>query len=394
MHQVIILSLFLAIAFALAPLYSVKENRIDDSYIVVFKDSVLPSSVLMHQESLLKMDPSHKITFNYNITLNGFSGKFTKDGIKFLLNSEDVEFVEEDQILSIGDIRACVSQSGAPWGLGRISTAGRPTNSAVYRYDNSYPGAGVRSYVIDTGILTTHSQFEGRAQWGTSTITGESNTDLNGHGTHVAGTIAGRDYGVAKGATVVAVKVLGANGSGSTAGIVSGIDWVAARATANKDTANLSLGGGASTALDTAVNNLVTRSGVFTAVAAGNSNANACNYSPARATSVFTVGAITQPAFGVTNDPRASFSNYGSCLQIFAPGESILSAWIGSNTATRTISGTSMASPHVAGVASLITGRQSSSPTTVSNTIIGAASAGTVTNIDSSSPNRVLYSGC
>jgi hypothetical protein len=217
MHQVIILSLFLAIAFALAPLYSVKENRIDDSYIVVFKDSVLPSSVLMHQESLLKMDPSHKITFNYNITLNGFSGKFTKDGIKFLLNSEDVEFVEEDQILSIGDIRACVSQSGAPWGLGRISTAGRPTNSAVYRYDNSYPGAGVRSYVIDTGILTTHSQFEGRAQWGTSTITGESNTDLNGHGTHVAGTIAGRDYGVAKGATVVAVKVLGANGSGSTA---------------------------------------------------------------------------------------------------------------------------------------------------------------------------------
>jgi subtilisin family serine protease len=394
MHQVIILSLFLAIAFALAPLYSVKENRIDDSYIVVFKDSVLSSSVLMHQESLLKMDPSHKITFNYNITLNGFSGKFTKDGIKFLLNSEDVEFVEEDQILSIGDIRACVSQSGAPWGLGRISTAGRPANSAIYKYDNSYPGAGVRSYVIDTGILTTHSQFEGRAQWGTSTITGESNTDLNGHGTHVAGTIAGRDYGVAKGATVVAVKVLGANGSGSTAGIVSGIDWVAARATANKDTANLSLGGGASTALDTAVNNLVTRSGVFTAVAAGNSNANACNYSPARATSVFTVGAITQPAFGVTNDPRASFSNYGSCLQIFAPGESILSAWIGSNTATRTISGTSMASPHVAGVASLITGRQSASPTAVSNTIIGAASAGTVTNIDSASPNRVLYSGC
>ena len=226
------------------------------------------------------------------------------------------------------------------------------------------------AYIIDTGIRTTHSQFGGRASVHFDAL-GGNGQDCNGHGTHVAGTVGGSTYGVAKSVTLRAVRVLGCNGSGTNSGVIAGVNSVAQNHAA-RSVANMSLGGGASAALDSAINNLH-NSGVSIVVAAGNSNANACNSSPARAPNAITVGSTT------STDARSSFSNVGTCLDIFAPGSSITSAWSTSNTATRTISGTSMASPHVAGVAALY--RQAfptASPTTVRNAIVNNATTGVV----------------
>ena len=216
--------------------------------------------------------------------------------------------------------------------------------SNSYTYNQT--GQGVHAYIIDTGIRATHQEFGGRVTNGADFIgDGNGTNDCNGHGTHVAGTTGGTTYGVAKSVTIHAVRVLGCTGSGSTSGVIAGVDWVTANH-ASPAVANMSLGGGASTALDNAVTSSV-NSGVSYAVAAGNSNANACNSSPARAAAAITVGATT------SSDARSSFSNFGTCLDIFAPGSSITSAWSTSNTATNTISGTSMASPHVAGAIAL-----------------------------------------
>jgi subtilisin family serine protease len=378
-----------------APLFRASENKVDGSYIVIYHNNITQQQRLRHQNALLSISPSHKIQFQYQTAIQGFSGFFTKIGVDYLLSSPEVAYVEEDQMAFAS--QSCLTQTSLSWGLGRLSTRGPPVNNNIFQYNKQ--GEGVRSYVIDTGILTTHQEFvdpstgNARAIFGASFITGEGNADLNGHGTHVAGTIAGTVYGVAKKATVVAVKVLGANGSGSYAGVIAGVDWSAANGTPNKDTANLSLGGGISTATDDAVDGLV-RKGIFTAVAAGNNGANACNYSPARAPLAFTVGSVSQPAESVYNDPRSYFSNQGPCVQIFAPGETITSAWIGSNTATRTISGTSMASPHVAGVASQILGEQSYTPFLVGQELIDTANANTITGIDNLSPNVLLFSTC
>jgi subtilisin family serine protease len=242
----------------------------------------------------------------------------------------------------------------------------------------------VRAYVIDTGIRTTHTQFGGRAS-NVFDAFGGSGADCNGHGTHVSGTIGGSTYGVAKSALLRGVRVLDCNGSGSNSGVIAGVDWVTNNHI-NPAVANMSLGGGASSALDTAVNNLA-NSGVPIAVAAGNSNTDACTTSPARAANAITVGATT------TSDARASFSNFGACLDIFAPGSGILSSWFSSDTATATLSGTSMASPHVAGVAALY--KQFSpgaSAATTRNAIVNGSTTNHVTNAGTGSPNRLLYS--
>jgi len=214
---------------------------------------------------------------------------------------------------------------------------------------------------------------------------GRGTDDCNGHGTHVAGTVGGSTYGVAKGVTIVPVRVLDCQGSGTNSGVIAGVDWVTANRS-GPSVANMSLGGGASTALDDAVNRSIS-AGVTYVVAAGNDNQNACNSSPARVPNAVTVGATT------SSDARASFSNYGSCLDVFAPGSSITSAWHTSNTATNTISGTSMASPHVAGVAALyLQGSTGASPATVTNAITSTATTGVLTGIGSGSPNRLVYS--
>jgi subtilisin family serine protease len=253
--------------------------------------------------------------------------------------------------------------------------------NAIYTFN--WTGSGVRAYVIDTGIRTTHSQFGTRAAVSFDAF-GGNGQDCNGHGTHVAGTIGGSTYGVAKNVLLRAVRVLDCNGSGSTSGVIAGVDWVRQNHTPPA-VANMSLGGGASSALDTAVNNLH-NANVTIAVAAGNSNANACNSSPARAANAVTVGSTT------TTDARSSFSNFGTCVDIFAPGSGILSAWFSSNTATATLSGTSMASPHVAGAAALYKqANPGASSTTIRNALVNNATTNVITNVGTGSPNRLLY---
>jgi subtilisin family serine protease len=270
--------------------------------------------------------------------------------------------VEPDQKL-----QATTTQSGATWGLDRIDQRSR-TLDASYHYTAT--GAGVTAYIIDTGIAFGHKDFGGRAVSGFDAVDSGPADDCNGHGTHVAGTVGGSTYGVAKEVKLVAVRVLDCNGSGTTAGVIAGIDWVTANHS-GAAVANLSLGGGASTALDNAVAKSIA-SGVTYAIAAGNGNAqgtpqNACNSSPARVTAALTVGASDK------TDKPASFSNYGSCVDLFAPGVGITSDWYTSATATTTISGTSMATPHVAGVAALyLQGNPAATPATVASALKAA----------------------
>jgi len=263
-------------------------------------------------------------------------------------------------------------------------------------------GAGVTSYIIDTGIYIEHAELAGRAIWGVNYVDTQ-NQDCNGHGTHVAGTVAGTTYGVAKKAEVVAVKVLNCAGSGSYAGVISGIDWTANDhiAKKNKATANMSLGGSFSAATNAAVKAAV-EAGVTFAIAAGNSDANACNYSPASEPLAITVGATDIGAEGAAQvDIRSSFSNFGTCVDIFAPGSDITSAWIGGTTAIRTISGTSMAAPHVCGVATLILeANPTFTPAQVETAMHAVALNGLIDlqcgtdAVCNQSPNRMLYSQC
>ena len=240
------------------------------------------------------------------------------------------------------------------------------------------------AYVIDTGVRITHSQISGRASYGYDAVDGDTiASDGNGHGTHVATTIAGSTYGIAKKAKIVAVRVLDNAGSGTTAGVIAGINWVTQNHS-GPSVANMSLGGGASTTLDTAVANSIA-SGVTYAVAAGNSSANASSYSPARVATAITVGATT------STDAKASYSNFGSVLDIFAPGSSITAGWYTSDTATNTISGTSMATPHVAGAAAVyLAGHTSATPAQVSTALVNGATTGEVTSPGTGSPNRLL----
>jgi subtilisin family serine protease len=280
-----------------------------------------------------------------------------------------------------------VSDTESPtpsWGLDRIDQHDLPLDNS---YTTATSGAGVTAYVIDTGIRISNTDFGGRASIGFDAIgDGQNGNDCHGHGTHVAGTIGGTKYGVAKSVSLVAVRVLDCGGSGTWTQVISGIDWVTAHHPANS-VANMSLGGGAVSSVDTAVANSVA-SGVTYAIAAGNSNADACNYSPARAASAITVGATT------STDARASYSNYGTCVDLFAPGSGITSDWNTGDTATNTISGTSMATPHVAGSAALYLGAHpGSSPAAVTSGLLAAATTGHVTSPGAGSPNLLDYVG-
>ncbi|MET0646547.1 MAG: S8 family peptidase [Pyrinomonadaceae bacterium] len=314
----------------------------------------------------------------FEYALNGYAAEMSEQEALALSEDPRVRFVEED-----GVMHAEAVQTNAPWGLDRIDQRNLPL-SGTYTYN--WTGSGVRAYIIDTGIRTAHTQFGGRATVSFDAIgDGRNGQDCNGHGTHIAGTVGGSTYGVAKGVQLRAVRVLNCAGSGSTSGVIAGVNWV----TQNRvlpAVANMSLGGAPSAALDTAVQNSI-NSGVTYAVSAGGSNSDACTTSPARVAAAITVGATTM------TDARASYSSFGTCLDLFAPGSSITSAWSTSNTATATLSGTSMATAHVAGAAALyLQANPGSSQAAVRNALFNNATAGRVTNPGAGSPNRLLYS--
>jgi len=317
-----------------------------------------------------------KVKRTFHSALDGFTATLSDGEAAALSRDPNVALVERDQVFTIS-----TTQSPATWGIDRIDQRARPLSNS-YTYTRT--GAGVRAYIIDTGIRFSHSEFGGRAVSGFDAVDGGAADDCNGHGTHVSGTVGGATYGVAKGVTLVGVRVLDCAGSGTTSGVIAGVDWVTANHV-KPAVANMSLGGGASAALDQAVANSIA-AGVTYAIAAGNSNARACNYSPARVATAITVGATT------STDARASYSNWGSCLDLFAPGSSITSSWYTSNTATNTISGTSMATPHVAGVAALyLQGSPAATPATVRNALVANATSGVVGNPRTGSPNLLLF---
>ncbi|MFJ8664931.1 S8 family peptidase [Streptomyces sp. NPDC093600] len=348
------------------------------SYIVTLDESAPAESA---EGRAVAAEYGAKIKKTYTSALNGYSVELSEAQARKLAADPAVESVVQNRVFKVN----ATQPSPPSWGLDRIDQRALPLNQS-YTYPDS-AGQGVTAYIIDTGVRISHSDFGGRAANGYDAIDNDNVAqDGHGHGTHVAGTVAGSAHGVAKKAKIVGVRVLNNQGSGTTAQVVAGIDWVTRNAV-KPAVANMSLGGGVDSALDTAVRNSIA-SGVTYAVAAGNDNSNASNYSPARVSEAITVGSTTN------TDARSSFSNYGSVLDIFAPGSSIKSAWNTSDTATNTISGTSMATPHVAGAAAVyLAGNPTATPAQVSTALTSAATSNVVTSPGTGSPNKLLYIG-
>ncbi|KAI1472383.1 serine protease 2 [Daldinia caldariorum] len=444
------LALYLACTAAAAPSFSYEtihdgaapilssatSEEVPNSYIVKFKSHVTESSAANHHTWVQKIHGERederlelrkrgqiplvgdvvdnfkglKHTLKIGSEFLGYSGHFDDSTIEEVRRHPDVEFIEKDSIVYALSDNEPDLEKNAPWGLARISHREQLSfgtyNKYLYAADG---GEGVDVYVIDTGINTEHVDFEGRASWGKTIPAGDEDVDGNGHGTHCSGTVAGKKYGVAKKANVYAVKVLRSNGSGTMSDVMKGVEWAAEAhleqvAKAKKgsrkgfkgSTANMSLGGGKSPSLDQAVNAAVS-AGLHFAVAAGNDNADACKYSPAAADKAVTVGA------SALDDSRAYFSNWGKCVDIFGPGLSIQSTWIGSKTAINTISGTSMASPHIAGLLAYFLSLQPSkeseyglaeiTPEKLKSNIVSIATKGALSDIPSDTPNLLAWNG-
>jgi hypothetical protein len=371
--------LFAGIALVASAAYSGEgivrrsARRIPGRYIVVLGSAADAAAVANTVRSL----PAARIDHSYTRGLKGFAVEMSDDDAVKLAGDSRVAVVEED---------ATFSATTISWGLDRIDQRFLPLNGT---YVSSGTGAGVTVYVADTGILAEHIDLAGRVAPGFNAVPdGGTTTDCNGHGTHVAGIIAGTRFGVAKSATLVPVRVLDCNGMGSTSTLLAGLDWILQDYSQSPRPAvlNLSLGGDGSWSVDSEVNSLIS-AGVTTVVAAGNSNINACNVSPARVPAALTVGASTE------DDQRASFSNYGQCVDVFAPGSNILSDWYSSPTAGAVTSGTSSAAPFVAGVAALsLETYPSASPSTVAQTIVSQATLDVLGSVGEGSPNRLLFS--
>lgn len=357
-------------------------DTVSGSYIVTLKDTAARSTA--DSGKAVAKRYGAKIDRTYSAALNGYSVEVSEAQAKKLAADPAVKSVVQNRTFTVDDAQG-TQPSPPSWGLDRIDQRTLPLDSSY-----SYPdkaGEGVTAYIIDTGVRITHAEFGGRASYGYDAIDNDNTAqDGHGHGTHVAGTVAGNSYGVAKKAKIVGVRVLDNNGSGTTAQVVAGIDWVTQHAV-KPAVANMSLGGGADSALDTAVRNSIA-AGITYGVAAGNESTDASTKSPARVAEAITVGATT------SSDAKASYSNYGSILDIFAPGSSITSSWGTGDTATNTISGTSMATPHVVGAAALyLSQNPTSTPSQVSAGLVAAATPNVVTSPGSGSPNRLLYVG-
>jgi subtilisin family serine protease len=368
----------LSLAVAAAPGQATTTSA---SYVVVLRDgaSVTPAAAAAQAAAL-----GGAVTHVYSHALHGYSATLSTAAVDAIRHSADVAYVERDTVMhAVGTITSPQS-----WGIDRIDQRNLPL-SASYTWNNT--GAGVTAYIIDTGIRFTHTQFGGRATTGIDEIDGGTADDCAGHGTHVAGTVGGSTIGVAHSVALVAVRVLDCSGSGATSGVIAGVDWVTGNHVAGTPAvANMSLGGGAYAPLDTAIQNAI-NDGITFAVASGNGNTggvrqNACNYSPARVAAALTVGATSN------TDAAASFSNYGTCVDLLAPGVHILSSWYTGDTAGAYLDGTSMATPHVAGVAALyLQGNPGASPATVASAITSNATSGVISNVGTGTPNRLLF---
>ncbi|MBI2380526.1 MAG: S8 family serine peptidase [Gammaproteobacteria bacterium] len=349
-------------------------------YIVVFKAERLSAKNLSTDRAANALARGHgaRVAHVFKKVLNGAVLEMSLDQAAELAADPSVAYVEPEIRMY-----AWATQSGATWGIDRSDQRSLPLDSS---YTYATTASNVHAYIVDTGIRATHNEFSGRMGNGYDAIKdGNGTNDCQGHGSHVAGTVGGTTYGLAKGVTLHAVRVLDCQGSGTNTGVVEGMDWVASNHV-KPAVANMSLGGGASQSIDDAVARM-TNAGVTVVVAAGNDSSNACNYSPARAPSAITVGSTT------SSDGMSSFSNYGSCVDIFAPGSSITSVGISSNTATASMSGTSMASPHVAGGAALYLATNSTAtPSAVTTALVNAASSDKISGIPSG-PNKLLYTG-
>jgi subtilisin family serine protease len=345
------------------------------TYFVTFDRSTPPAQAAERARGI-----GGRIDHVYTAALRGYAVTLPQAAASRLAAQPGVVAVERDQVVSVG-----ATQTGATWGLDRIDQQDLPLSTT---YSATATGARVTAYVIDTGIRSTHREVADSVRPGFNAVGGKNTTeDCNGHGTHVAGTIGGTTHGVAKDVTLVPVRVLGCNGSGTTSGVVAGIDWVTRdHAAGAPAVANMSLGGGLSTAIDNAVKASID-DGVTYAVAAGNESANACTTSPANLPAAITVAASDRA------DASAPFTNHGTCVDLYAPGVGITSAWYTSTTSTRTISGTSMATPHVAGVAALyLQGTPGASPEAVASAITGGATEGRITGEPTGTPDLLLSS--
>ena len=362
-----------------APAYPfVPSKPIRDRYIVVFKAEVADPQGLA--ESLVRGVANGRLHHVYRGALKGFAATLPAQALEGIGRNPNVDYIEQDATV---ELRQSSVQNSATWGLDRIDQADRPLDTQ-YRFNQT--GSGVHAFIIDTGLRADHVEFTGRVLPGYGVVAdGQGTNDCNGHGTHVAGTVGGSTWGVAKQVRLVPVRVLDCAGSGSFSGVIAGIDW-AASSTLRPAVANLSLGGSLSSSVNQAVAGAVAK-GMVMVVAAGNENVDACTRSPASEPSAITVGASTSA------DQRASYSNFGSCVDLFAPGSSITSAWNSSSSATNTISGTSMASPHVAGAAALVLqSSPSATPAAVAEAIRSQATGNRLSSLGTGSPNLLLYS--
>lgn len=354
------------------------KGIIKNQYIVILNKDIGPAKDFAQN---IAKQHGGRILQSYDSALKGFAIYLPDTAgtafIEAMKKNPQVLSVENDTVVNID----ATTQTNPDWGLDRIDQKALPLNST---YSYSQTGSGTTAYIVDTGILSTHQEFSGRVLSGYTAISdGNGTTDCNGHGTHVAETVGGTTYGVAKNVKLVPVRILGCDGSGASSNVIAGLDWILKNGS-KPAVVNMSLGGAASSSLDSAVENLY-NNGYVMVVAAGNSNTDACTSSPARTSNAITVAATDN------TDTRASYSNYGSCVDIFAPGSQINSSWIGSNTATKVLNGTSMATPHVAGVvAELLQSTPTATPQTITSNLLNQATSDVVKN-PSGSPNRLLY---